>query len=199
MNIDKVNADVDIHVQVIRDTLSAHHAVITQLENRIVESLERGGKVLLCGNGGSAGDAQHIAGEFINRFRFNRRPLAAIALTTDSSVLTSIGNDFSFDLVYSKQVEALARPGDVAVGITTSGKSKNILLALQAARAIGATTVGFTGTGGGDVMRPYCDLVIPAASNDTPRIQECYFFLWHMICEEVESRLCAAEKNTAKP
>ncbi len=161
---------------------------ISRLIESLVRSLESGGKVLLFGNGGSAADAQHIAAEFVNRFRLDRRPLAAIALTTDTSVLTSISNDSAYDLVFSKQVEALASEGDVVIGISTSGNSPNVVRGLQAAREKCAVTVGFTGNNPG-AMKSVCDIIINVSSKDTPRIQEVHIFLAHTVCDLVEKEL----------
>jgi len=165
---------------------------LSQLVETVTVSLAGGGKILLFGNGGSAADAQHIAAEFVNRFRMNRRPLAAIALTTDSSILTSISNDFDYDQVFSKQVEALAREGDVVIGISTSGNSPNVVRGLETARQKGAVTAGFTGSNPG-TMGPLCDILISAASTDTPRIQEVHIFLAHSLCDLVEKELFESE------
>lgn len=164
---------------------------VVELVEAIVNSMEKGGKVLLFGNGGSAADAQHIAAEFVNRFRMDRRPLAAIALTTDTSILTSISNDFDYDRVFSKQVEALTSPGDVVIGISTSGNSPNIIRGLEAARKKSAFTVGLTGKNSGK-MEPLCDIIIKAQSTDTPRIQEVHIFLSHIVCDLVEKEIFAS-------
>jgi len=179
----------------LADTKSALEQSIEQcgdslaaLVKAVIKSLSMGGKVLIFGNGGSAADAQHIAAEFVNRFRINRKPLAAIALTTDTSVLTSIANDFDYDEVFAKQVEALAQEGDVVIGISTSGNSPNVVRGLDAAKRKGAVTAGFTGINPG-AMAPLCDIVIGAASSDTPRIQEVHIFLAHSLCDLVEKEL----------
>jgi D-sedoheptulose 7-phosphate isomerase len=156
----------------------------------IEASLRAGGKILLAGNGGSAADAQHIAGEFLSRLRFDRHPLPAIALTTDSSVLTAVGNDYGYDQVFERQLRGLGRKGDVFVAISTSGKSPNVIAALRAAREIGVVTVGFTGTApGAAVMRPLCDHLLAAPSDDTPLIQQIHITAAHAICEIVERNL----------
>ena len=145
---------------------------------------------MICGNGGSAADAQHIAGEFLSRLRFDRHPLPAIALTTDSSVLTAIGNDYGYEQVFERQLRGLGRKGDVFIAISTSGKSPNVLAALRAAREIGVTTVGFTGTApGAALMAPLCHLVLAAPSNDTPLIQQIHITAAHAICEIVERNM----------
>lgn len=152
------------------------------------ERLRGGGKVLSFGNGGSAADAQHLAAELVNRFRVDRPPLAAVALTTDTSALTAIGNDFGFEQVFEKQVRALARPGDVAVGISTSGTSANVLRALAAAREIGCTCVGLTGESG-DAMGAVCDYLVRVPSRETPRVQECHVAWIHAFCDLLDAIL----------
>lgn len=153
-----------------------------------VQSLRAGGKLLLCGNGGSAADAQHWAGELVSRFHYDRPGLAAVALTTDTSILTGIGNDYGYERLFARQVEALGRPGDVLFALSTSGRSPNILAALGAAREIGLRTVGFTrGTGG--EMEPLCDVTLRVPSDSTPRVQEGHEVLGHIICAIVESAM----------
>jgi D-sedoheptulose 7-phosphate isomerase len=166
------------------------NAALLTIAQTIEKSLRAGNKVMLAGNGGSAGDAQHIAGEFLSRLRFDRHPLPAIALTTDSSVLTAIGNDYGYEQVFERQLRGLGRRGDVFVAISTSGKSPNVLAALRAAREIGITTVGFTGTApGAAAMLPLCDHVLAAPSDDTPLIQQIHITAGHAICEIVERNL----------
>ncbi|MDY6987578.1 MAG: D-sedoheptulose 7-phosphate isomerase [Thermodesulfobacteriota bacterium] len=144
-----------------------------------------GHKLLLFGNGGSAADAQHIAAEFVNRFAVERRPLAALALSTDTSVLTSISNDYSFDEVFSKQIRALGKRDDIAFGISTSGRSKNLLLAMETARDMGLYTIGLTGGRGGELVQR-CDLCLIVDSQATARIQESHLAAEHILCELVE-------------
>jgi D-sedoheptulose 7-phosphate isomerase len=155
---------------------------------RLAEALRAGGKLLICGNGGSAADAQHWAAELVSRFNYDRPGLAAIALTTDSSILTGIANDYGYERVFARQVEALGRPGDVLFALSTSGRSPNVLAALAAARQGGLATVGFTGAGG-TAMAPLCDLLLGVPSDSTPRIQEGHLVLGHTICAMVEARL----------
>ncbi len=150
-------------------------------------SLSAGGKILFAGNGGSAADCQHLAGELVVRFRIDRPGLPGIALTVDSSVLTAALNDYGPDPVFSRQVEALGRPGDVLWAFSTSGNSKNILLACEAARRLGMKVVGFTGSGGGK-LPALCDLCFQAPSNVTSHIQECHIAAGHMLCGIVEER-----------
>jgi len=144
--------------------------------------------VLVAGNGGSAGDAQHIAGEFLSRLNYDRAPLAAIALTTDSSVMTAIGNDYGYEHLFERQVRGLGRPGDVFVAISTSGNSPNVLHALDAARAVGLVTIGFTGRSGGKMVER-CDICLRAPSNDTPLIQQLHITAGHIVCGLVEEHL----------
>lgn len=164
---------------------------IIQLVGWIVETFESGGKVLLMGNGGSAADAQHVAAEFVNRFMINRRPLPAIALTTDSSVLTSIGNDFSYDLVFVKQIEALGKPEDLVWAISTSGNSPNVVKAVETARDMGIKTVSFTGGTSlpGGKLGPISDLVLNVPTDSTPHIQEAHLWVEHIVCELVEKEM----------
>ncbi len=184
-----LESEFKIHQAVIEQTVIQQAGVIEQITDAIVRCFRQGNKLLLCGNGGSAADAQHVAGEFVNRFRYDHAALPAIALTTDTSILTCIGNDSAFENIFSRQVEALAKPGDILVGISTSGGSPNILKALEAARARGLFTVGFTGEKGREKMGAKCDLCLIVPSADTPRIQESHIFVWHVICGAVERTL----------
>ena len=152
----------------------------------IARCLKGGGKVMMCGNGGSSSDAQHFAGELVNRFLINRRPYAGLALNTDAAVMTSISNDFSFDEVYSKQVEGLGRPGDMLVGFSTSGNSSNIIRAFRAAKEMDIETVAFTGGTGGEMLELVDRVLLVSASAHTPRIQEGHELMMHLICERVE-------------
>jgi D-sedoheptulose 7-phosphate isomerase len=152
------------------------------------KALEGGKKLLLCGNGGSAGDAQHLAGEMLSRLNYDRAPAAAIALTTDSSVITAIGNDYGYERVFERQILGLGCPGDVLIAISTSGRSPNILKAIGAAREKALTVVGFTGRTGGE-MAARCDLCLHAPSDSTPLIQQIHITAGHIICGLVEERL----------
>jgi D-sedoheptulose 7-phosphate isomerase len=163
-------------------------ASVLSTAEKIAASLKDGGKVLFAGNGGSAADAQHIAAEFVGRFINDRAPLAAIALTTDTSALTAIGNDYGFEQVFARQVSALARPGDVFVGISTSGKSPNILAALKAARDSKLVTVGFTRSTASP-MHTLCDIVVGVPSDETALIQQLHITAGHAICHLVEREL----------
>ena len=154
----------------------------------ILASVTSGGKVLACGNGGSAADAQHIAAEFINRFLVERPPLPAIALTTDTSVITSIGNDYDFSEIFSKQIRAIGQPGDVAWGISTSGNSANVMKGLETAKKMGLVTVAFTGKDGGNIAK-IVDFSVNVSSSSTARIQETHITAGHAICELVDMKL----------
>ncbi len=160
---------------------------IAKVSSLLVESFDKGNKAILFGNGGSAGDAQHIAAEFVGRFAFDRPALPALALSVNTSCVTAIGNDYGFDLVFSRQIEALARPGDLAIGISTSGNSPNVLQGLVTARKIGLCTVALTGCTGGK-LKDAVDYCICAPSNETPRIQECHILIGHIISELVEEK-----------
>lgn len=157
-------------------------------------AIRGGGKLLIFGNGGSAADAQHIAAELVIRYHSDRPPIAAVALTTDTSALTACANDLGFETVFSRQVEALGRPGDVAVGISTSGRSPNVLAALRVARARGLRTTGLSGGDGGE-MASLCDAALTVPSRITARIQEMHIFLGHMLCKALEQRLGLTERH----
>lgn len=159
---------------------------ISACAKQLTECLKDGGKVLICGNGGSAADAQHFAAELVGRFEVERRGLPAIALTTDSSALTAIGNDYGFERVFSRQVEALAGEKDLLIGISTSGNSQNVFVALQKARELGCGTVGLTGRDGGRIAAEVdCSLVVPAQR--TARIQEMHLLIIHVLCELIDA------------
>jgi D-sedoheptulose 7-phosphate isomerase len=155
---------------------------------KICSALTNGNQILFCGNGGSAGDAQHIAAELSGRFYFDRPPLNAEALHVNSSYLTAVANDYSFDVVYERMIEARGKSGDVLVGISTSGNSKNVVLAMKKAQELGMITIGLTGESGGE-MKNCSDILINVPSNDTPRIQECHIMIGHIICEIVEEKM----------
>lgn len=156
-----------------------------------INTLQSGGKILLAGNGGSAADAQHIAGEFVSRFAFDRPGLAAIALTTDTSILTAIGNDYGYERLFSRQVQALGNRGDIFIGYSTSGKSANILRAFEESKTKGLICVGLTGNLGGS-MRELCDYLLEIPSSDTPKIQEGHLVIGHIICGLVERAIFKA-------
>ena len=161
---------------------------ITKVADLIVEAFNNGNKLLFCGNGGSAADAQHLAAEFSGRYYLNRPPLHAEALHTDTSFMTAVSNDFSFDDVYARLIQGIGKKGDILIGMSTSGNSKNVIKALEEAKKKNIITIGFTGKANGN-MKPYCDYLINIPSDDTPRIQECHLMLGHAICELVEKEL----------
>ena len=183
------------------DALDEHLAVaqavrhllprVGEAARALIGAYESGGRVVAFGNGGSAADAQHLAAELVGRYRRERRPLPAVSLATDPSVVTSIANDYSFDDVFARQIEALGTPGDVAFGISTSGRSPNVVNALARARGRGLRTIGLTGAGGG-AMAPLCDVLLAVPLKETARIQEVHLVTYHAICAAVEARLGAA-------
>ena len=180
--------------------ITGHREVVTlvsKVSQALVEAFQRGNKVFLFGNGGSAADAQHIAAEFVGRFAFDRPALPALALNVNTSCVTAIGNDYGFDLVFSRQIEALAHPGDVAVGISTSGQSPNVIRAMSTAKKIGLHTVGLTGSSGKGLKEAveYC-ICVPSA--ETPRIQECHILIGHIISELVEQTLFHEESRISR-
>lgn len=172
------------HMQMY-DALQALFPLVSEVGVLLQNCIKNGGKILLCGNGGSAADSQHIAAEIVGRFLKERKGLPAIALTTDTSILTSVGNDYGYDYIFSRQVEALCTPKDVLIGITTSGNSANVVRAVEAANAIGATTIGLTGGSGGK-LSALCKHNIVVPSNVTARIQEAHIFIGHCLCEMIE-------------
>ena len=181
---DHLHSYIDRHRQAL-DRLAGLAPEVRITAQACVDALERGNKLLICGNGGSAADAQHFAAELTGRYRRERRPLPAIALTTDSSAITCIGNDYAFEEVFARQVQALAQPGDVLVGITTSGRSANVVRALEAARGRGAFTVALTGEGGGPAAQS-ADVSLRAPSEHTAQIQEIHILLIHVLCETID-------------
>jgi len=179
------------HLEVIA-TVSNQQDLLESVARAMAAALHAGNQILWCGNGGSAGDSQHLAAEIVGRFRRERRGLPSIALTTDTSILTSISNDYGYEMVFSRQVEAMARPGDVLVGISTSGNSHNVIAALERAKELGVTTVAFTGEGGGR-MGALSDYLFAVSSRDTARIQEAHILAGHMICDWLELDWIATE------
>jgi len=177
------------HKQAVDKSFSPEQVLILEDITRLLfETLKKGNKLLLCGNGGSAADAQHIAAEFIARFRLERKSLPAIALTTDTSILTAIANDYTFDRVFSRQVEGLGDKGDMLIGISTSGNSKNILEAVQQAKSQGLRTVGFAGAKGGK-LKELCDICFCAQTDKTSHVQEIHITSLHAISEVVEEMM----------
>lgn len=185
--------------QMIRTELISHEnvvkKVIDNLQNEIktaceyaVNTIKNGNKIILMGNGGSAADAQHIAAEFTGRYKTDRKGLPAIALTTDTSALTAIGNDFGFDYIFERQIEAIANKNDLVIGISTSGKSKNILRAFKKSKEKGCINIGLSGNGGGE-FNELCNLNLIVPSDDIPRIQEMHILIGHIICQSVDSNI----------
>ncbi len=183
------------HLEVVQQLLD-QQPVLERIARAMASTIRSGHKTLFCGNGGSAADSQHLAAEIVGRFRRERPGLPSIALTTDSSILTSIANDYGYESVFSRQVEALGNPGDLLVGISTSGNSPNVVAALQTARSQGLVTVGFSGATGG-MMAEFADHLFSVASRETARIQEVHILAGHMLCDWIEldwvSRSEAAE------
>jgi len=171
--------------------MAADEALAQQIEEAVtlcVAALRNGRKILFAGNGGSAADAQHWAGELVSRFYYDRPGLPAIALTTDTSILTAIGNDYGYDYTFARQIEALGQEGDVFIAISTSGRSKNIMRAIEACEAKGVQVIGFTGEAGGD-MKDRCAICFRVPSDETPRIQEGHEFIGHLLCGLIESEM----------
>ncbi len=184
----KVNDLIERHARVIREFFRDKEELFEQAVDAVAARLREGRKILVFGNGGSAAQAQHFASELVNKFLKQRQAIPALSLATDSSSLTSIANDSSFENVFSRQVEALGDAGDVVVALTTSGDSPNIRKAVQAARERGLFTIGLTGEGGGKVA-PLCDILLDVPSRETPRVQEAHLFLLHLLSQNIEERL----------
>ena len=178
-NYFKESAEVKINF------INNNEDILLKSIEKIRESLQKGNKLLICGNGGSAADAQHFAAEIVGRFKLERKGFPAIALTTDTSVLTSIGNDYGFDKIFERQVEALGKSGDILFGISTSGNSTNVINAVNKAKEMGIYTIGLLGKGGGE-LKKLVDLPLTVDSDNTARIQECHLTIYHVICEEIE-------------
>jgi len=189
----------------INDEITKLSTLLTQIQNdtvllktvqliadECVAALQSGKKILFAGNGGSAADSQHLAAELVSRLRYNRPGLASIALTTDTSALTAIGNDYAFENIFSRQVESIGQAGDILIGISTSGKSPNILKAFEAARAKDMKTIGFTGAQA-PMMAERCDIVLNVPHRETPKIQECHIMFGHIICAIIEDVIYGAE------
>lgn len=181
---------------IINDSIAQHHAVLERCREQLIptivdvgkivkEAITGGRKVMLCGNGGSAADAQHIAAELIGRYKKERAPLWATALTTDTSILTCIGNDYCYEEIFARQIRAIGQPGDILIAISTSGNSGNILRAVAAAKDVGCTVVGLAGHQGGK-LAPSCDYAVTVPSDNTARIQEMHIMIGHMLCEFLE-------------
>jgi D-sedoheptulose 7-phosphate isomerase len=187
---DKIKAVLQSSINVKAEIMSDNFLIdkIASAANEIIEAFIRGNRVYFCGNGGSAADAQHLAAEFSGRFYYDRPPLDAEALHVNTSYLTAVGNDYSFDEIYARLVKGKGMKGDILVALSTSGNSRNIIRAISEAHVIGMTVIGFTGSSGGE-MKDSCDILINIPSTDTPRIQESHITIGHIICEIVESSI----------
>ena len=179
----RIQSSIDVKQAILRDNSLLNR--IEQAVEMITACFKKGNRVFFCGNGGSAADAQHLAAEFSGKFYFDRAVLPAEALHCNTSYLTAVANDYSFDIIYSRLISGIAKKGDILVGLSTSGNSKNIVQAFEKAREMGVHTIGFTGEKGG-LMKDLSDILLNVPSNDTPRIQESHILIGHIICELVE-------------
>ncbi len=186
---DKIKEKLLESIQVKEELMRICITPIVETVNCIIDSLKRGGKVIFFGNGGSAADSQHLAAEFVGRFKKDRKALAAVALTTDTSILTSLANDYGYEVIFAKQIEALGNKGDVAVGISTSGKAKNVIMGIKRAKDMNLKTIALTGGDGGALAR-LADITLIIPSKVTARIQEAHITIGHIICELAEETLC---------
>lgn len=186
-----IQASIDSKQQVLQD--QALLSTVEQVVNAVTLAFKNGNRVYFCGNGGSAADAQHLAAEFSGRFYIDRKALPAEALHCNTSYLTAVANDYSYDVIYSRMIDGIGLKGDVLIGLSTSGNSKNIIKAFEVARAKGIITVGFTGSTGGQ-MKSLSDYLVNIPSNDTPRIQECHITIGHIICQLVEENYFGQSK-----
>ena len=191
MKEDYFSPKLKAHMEMVEAMLESAETLgrIQHAGDMITSCIREGGRLLLCGNGGSAADCQHIAAEFIGRFLRERKALAAESLTTNTSSLTAIGNDYGFDQIFSRQVEALGSKGDILMGLSTSGLSENVVLAMQCARELGMGTIGLAGSAGGTRMEEVSDCLIAVPAAETPRIQEAHILIGHLICQYVDDAL----------
>jgi len=185
-----VENEFEQHIKVAQTSKNLLTNEIIQAAIICINSLSANGKILIFGNGGSAADAQHIAAELVGRYKGERKALAAIAITTDTSILTCVSNDYGYEEVFSRQIEALARKDDVAIGISTGGTSANVINALRLAREIGCKTIGLSGRNGGK-FNSYCDINLIVPDQDTPRIQEMHIMIGHILCELIDKEFCS--------
>ena len=186
--IKRIHSIFEESIRVKQDTLKDNAEKIAQTVQAVIDTFRSGGKIFFCGNGGSAADSQHIAAEFIGRFQKERRSLPAIALTTDSSILTALGNDYGYDVVFARQIEGLGKSGDLLFGISTSGNSKNVIEAVKKAKSMGIKTVSLTGGSGGELAK-LTDINLNVPSKSTARIQESHLCMEHTICDLVEEEM----------
>ncbi|MGB5792452.1 D-sedoheptulose 7-phosphate isomerase [Poseidonibacter sp.] len=184
-----ISKEFQSHLETINNVINNMEDKLVEASTLVVNTLKNGNKILLCGNGGSAADAQHIAAEITGNYKSIRRGLPAIALTTDTSAITAISNDNGYEMVFNRQIEALANKGDLIIGISTSGNSKNILNALKVAKELGCNTLGFSGNKGGNINE-VCDVNLIVPSDDTPRIQEMHILFGHTICQIIDDEFC---------
>ena len=184
------------HLEVVK-AITVQQELLERIALAMVQAISAGKKVLWCGNGGSAADSQHLAAEIVGRFRRERRGLPSVALTTDTSILTAVANDYGYDSIFSRQVEAIGQPGDILVGLSTSGNSKNVVAAVKAARARNLVTVAFTGEGGGQLV-DLADYLFAVPSKDTARIQEAHILVGHMLCDWIELDYLHSQAPTAE-
>ncbi len=186
MVVDRLKSSIEVKEKIIKDSKLIEKIILSS--EKIIECYKKGGKLLFAGNGGSAADAQHLAAELVVRFYLNRKALKALALNTNTSILTATANDFDFTQIFSRQIEANGDKGDIFIGFSTSGNSPNIIEAIKTAKEKELFIIGFTGETGGK-MKEMCDILINVPSNDTPRIQEAHITIGHIICEIVERKL----------
>ena len=186
---DKIIRDIQDNIRVKEALIQTQVTLIEKTALTLVECLKNGRKIIFFGNGGSASDSQHLAAEFVGRYEKERRALAAIALTTDTSILTAVGNDYGFDRIFERQIEGLGHKGDVAVGISTTGNSQNVLRGIQKAKAMGLITIGLSGRDGGQ-LSSLVDVSVVVPSNKTSRIQESHIMIGHILCERVDELFC---------
>jgi D-sedoheptulose 7-phosphate isomerase len=194
MSLQLIEKCFEEHMKTAQVTLQQLHGLIIEAGSLVVDTVQKGNTIFLCGNGGSAADAQHIAAEFTGRFVKERRGLPAIALTTDTSALTAIGNDYGYEKVFARQLEALAKPGDLLIAISTSGSSPNVTEAIRAARRMNLATIGFSGKTGGD-MNELCHYNLVVPSPVTARIQEMHNLIGHILCEMVDEATACTENE----
>jgi D-sedoheptulose 7-phosphate isomerase len=195
MTGDILRTNIERSVQVHARLLEACLPAMTAATNALVSAYQAGHKALFFGNGGSAMDAQHLAGEFLGRYLRDRRPLPAVALADNTAAVTAIANDYGYEHVFSRQLEAIAVPGDVAIAISTSGNSKNVIEGVTSARKLGLFTIGMTGSSGGR-LHGLVDALIAVPSDETPRIQECHILVGHALCDAVEHAIATAQANS---
>lgn len=185
---EQISIELDEHIKVIKEMLSNQMEKIEEISQIIIDCYRNNGKVVLFGNGGSAADAQHIAAELVGKYKLERESLAAVALTTNTSIISAIGNDYGFDKVFERQIESMVKDKDVVIGISTSGNSENVIKGILKAKEKGAKTIGFTGKGGGK-LKEVVDILLDIPSDNTPRIQEAHITAGHIICGLVENKI----------